>query len=271
MDSSSSITRRIFLFLAGGILAKLGLVRAADEETKKQAISANDIMRRMAETYKRCKSYQDSGDVTTIFHHKDGKSHTDSRPFTTAFVRPDQFRFEFKSSFNGTEWHRYIVWASGKDVRTWWDIRSKLEHSESLSSGLAGATGVSGGSAHVVPALLLPDEVTGRGLTNLSELSRLDDADLGGNPCFRIQGKLIIKIPQRERDEHRQRVQKLTGRLPEESEHGPTVIWIEKFKYLIRCIEEKVQFESFSTERTTEYDPLLNSQIAQKQLEFGIE
>ena len=80
MDCSSSITRRLFLFLTGGLLAKLGYASAAAEESNKKALSATDIMQRLAEAYKSCKSYQDSGTVTTVFHHKDGKQNTSLKP-----------------------------------------------------------------------------------------------------------------------------------------------------------------------------------------------
>ena len=98
MDCSSSITRRLFLFLTGGLLAKLGYASAVAEESKEKALSATDIMQRLAEAYKSCKSYQDSGTVTTVFHHKDGKQNTSLKPFTTAFVRPDGFRFRRRDS-----------------------------------------------------------------------------------------------------------------------------------------------------------------------------
>src|SRR5712692_9861378 len=210
MDCSSSITRRLFLFLTGGLLAKLGYASAAAEESNKKALSATDIMQRMAETYKSCKSYQDSGTVTTIFHHKDGKQHESLKPFTTAFVRPDRFRFEFKDSFDGHKWHRYIVWARGKEIRTWWDIRSKLEQHDSLAFGLAGPTGVSGGSAHTIPALLLPEQILGSRLTNLTEPKRLDDADLMRIACYRVQGKeRDFKITAAERDRLQQKILKI--------------------------------------------------------------
>jgi hypothetical protein len=258
--------------LTGGFLTKLGFGSASGQETKKD-MPATEIIRRMAETYKNCKSYQDSGTVTTIFHHKDGKEHTSSRPFTTAFVRPDRFRFEFKSSFDGHKWYRYIVWARGKDVRTWWDIHSESEQltvTDSLALGLGGATGVSGGSAHTIPALLLPEQIPGSRLTKLVELKRLDDADLMGIACYRVQGKKRdFKITAAERDHLQQKIQKISGRIPEEAQHGPTVVWIDKATSLVRRIEEKVQFESFRTESTTEYNPLLDTPIGEKQLEFG--
>ena len=276
MDSLPSITRRLFLFLAGGMLAKLRFASAKGDEDSKRFESANEILRQMAETYKMCKSYQDSGTVTTIYHQKGGKQHTDSRPFTTAFVRPDRFRFEFKSSFDGKKWHRYIVWAHGKDVRSWWDIpksgntRAKLEQPESLNMALAGPTGVSGGSAHTIPALLLPDQIEGRRLTDLAEVKRLDDADLERIHCYRIQGRVLpVEMKKAEPDHLRQKIQKPPGRQPEEGKYGPTVVWIDIATFLVRRIEEKMQFESFRADSITEYDASVDTPIAEKQLEFG--
>jgi len=277
MDSLPSITRRLFLFLTGGMLAKLGFASARGDEGNKQSKSANEILRQMAETYKNCKTYRDSGTVTTVFYHKDGKQHTSSKPFTTVFVRPDRFRFEFKSSFDAKKWHRYIVWAKGKDVRSWWDIqprseetRAKLEHPESLALAVAGATGVSGGSALTVPSLLLPDRIEGRRLTDLTELKRLDDSDIERIHCYCIQGTMpLFEMTPAERDRLRKDVGRLGRPQPEEAKRGPMVVWIDKATFLVRRIEQKVQFQSFRTDATTEYDPSVDTPIAEKQLEFG--
>ncbi len=51
---------------------------------------------------------------------------------------------------------------------------------------LAGATGVSSGSAHTIPALLLPREVGGRMLTDLEQPKRGEDKVLDDHKCFTI-------------------------------------------------------------------------------------
>lgn len=51
-------------------------------------------------------------------------------------------------------------------------------------AGARGATGVSGGSAHTVPALLMPDEVGGRSLAELADSAeRLADETVEGAVC----------------------------------------------------------------------------------------
>src|SRR5262245_40637691 len=97
--SLPSITRRVFLFLTGGFFAKFALGHTRIEADD-QGLSAEEILERMATTYAKCKTYQDSGCVTTTFFYAD-RQHTHKKPFSTAFVRPGQFRFEFKSTHDG--------------------------------------------------------------------------------------------------------------------------------------------------------------------------
>jgi hypothetical protein len=261
-----SITRRLFLLLTGGLFAKFGLGHAAIEADD-HALSAGEILERMATTYATCKTYQDSGWVTTIFIRGDGQR-TDKKPFSTAFVRPTRFRFEFKSSFDGHTWHRYLVCADGADARTWWDIQPGVTQQPSLALGLAGATGVSGGSAHTVPALLMPDTIGGKRLTDLTQLKRLGDAKIGEVDCFRIQGTLVIEVDPAERERHRQEMMKVTGKDRGSPARGPETLWIDRSTFLLRRIDEQTQFDDFRTESITTYEPLVDVEIADSQLRF---
>jgi hypothetical protein len=267
MHWSSSITRRLFFFLTGGLFANLDLSRSAATDADGEDLAAAEILARMAKTYANCVTYQDSGCVTTVFVHAQSER-TDKRPFSTAFVRPARFRFDFKSTHDGSNWHRYIVWADGANVRTWWEIRPEVEQQPSLSLGLAGATGVSRGSAHTIPAMLMPDSIGGTRLTDLSDLKRLEDAQFGEFDCFRIQGKLIIDVQPAELERRRRQVMKGTGKDLGYAERGPETLWIDKSAYLLRRIDEHTQFDSFRTESTTVYDPLIDVPIADNQLQF---
>src|SRR5437660_3207129 len=115
-------------------------------------MNPEQILAALAEVYAECGSYRDCGQVVTRFVHlDDNPPRTVMQPFSTAFVRPHRFRFEYRD-----EYGRYIVWANGEAVQTWWDVSPGVEQQESLEMALAGATGVSGGSAHTIPALLMP-------------------------------------------------------------------------------------------------------------------
>ena len=136
---------------------------------------------------------------------------------------------------------RNIIWANGKDVQTWWDIKPGIEKAKSLHLAVAGATGVSGGSAHVIPALLLPDVVGGANLTAITDVKRAEDGKLDKAECFRVEGKFGKQ---------------------------PITLWIDKKSYLVRRIDEQTTFDTFRTEQTTTYDPTINDKIADKLLEI---
>jgi hypothetical protein len=95
---------------AGGLclLLMAGARLAAADEPKQDALTAKQVLDRMAKVYAGCKSYRDSGLVKTVFVQVDGK-HTVEKPFTTAFICPDRFRFEYKWKDGDRPEARYIV------------------------------------------------------------------------------------------------------------------------------------------------------------------
>jgi pimeloyl-ACP methyl ester carboxylesterase len=195
----------------------------------------------MAQVYRTCGTYRDTGVVRTVYVEKLGER-TDEKPFRTAFVRPDRFRFEFTyKHFLGNP-DRYIVWRQGSDVRSWWGVRPGVEKLESLSEGLSGATGVSGGSAHTVPRLLLPGEVDGRSLEEMTGVVRLADSPCGQSTCSVVEGLYA--------DQKRK-------------------IWIDPRTYLLRRVEGATAFEGFRTVETTTYEPRVNEPPRDGDLEFG--
>lgn len=206
-----------------------------------ESVTAGEILMRVAAAYGACRSYSDSGVVTTVFIIA-GDRLTDEKPFKTAFVRPDRFRFQFRNkSVAGDAEDVYIVWRKGSEVLTWWDVRPGVQKEPSLNMALGGATGVSGGSAHAIAALLLPGEVTGRCLTSLTDAIRVEDAELGGVQCFRIQGTHAF---------------------------WPTTVWVEKRTFLVRRIDTKHDFGTFRAETITTYDPVLNGEVTDAMLAF---
>jgi outer membrane lipoprotein-sorting protein len=219
----------MILALSAGIPATPGATSGPDEP-----LTASALLERMTRAYSGCRSYHDTGTEKTVFT-SEVPVRVEERPFHTAFVRPDRFRFEFADRGK-----RFIIWRSGSQVHTWWDIDSSLESPESLDDAIAGATGISGGSAHTVPLLLMPAELKGRRLAELAQVSRLPDALLGQTDCFRIEGKV--------------------GGLSE-------TIWLDKGTYLVRKIEEQLPARFGATE-TTSYEAALDEDISDNLLAF---
>ena len=117
--------------------------------------------------------------------------------------------------------------------------QQKLE--ESLGLAVAGATGVSGGSAHNIPSLLLPKEVGGRKLTDVADTKRISDAMINETPCYRIRGTYA---------------------------DDPITIWIDQETHLVRRIDTQSEFDDFTTEETTVYDPVIDKAVDPRVLEY---
>ena len=206
------------------------------------SLSGSAIFERVLEVYATAKTYIDEGEVRTVFFQNEGKR-TEVRPFSTAFIRPTDFRFEFKSRRGEVEWDSYIVWMDGGTVKTWWHIQPGIETHKSLGTAIAGATGVSGGSAFTVPNLLMPEIIRGHGIRELTGITLLGEAQLDQTPTFKLQG----------RDR--------TGNLH--------TLWIDTKSFLILQTFEQKQFPGFRTENTTTYFPETNVQIDLKKLQFS--
>lgn len=231
-------------------------------------MTSQEIIAAMAERYADCSSYRDSGCVLTERSYSDGRPHSlEQRPFITAFVRPDRFRFESKSYRSPSNaFCRYIVCSNGETVRQHWDRRPERQPQASLSLALAGATGVSGPSAHTIPTLLMPGRIDVIGLSDLVELTRLPDETLGDVDCYRIYGRQVIDpaIQQQLHDEHIRR----TGRPPGPRESGPMHLWIERDRLLLRRLSWRTQFNTRQLECITTYEPQMDVEVTEDELHF---
>jgi outer membrane lipoprotein-sorting protein len=243
----------LFQFLiVGSVLAqqdskgtKAPAKQAEQSETKPSELSAEEILNKMVSAYAECKSYKDEGEVTIVFLGKD-QTFTDHRPFTTSFVRPKLFRFEFKirSGPGFGPWQRYVVWADGKKIRSWWTVTPQVKEFESIERALAGPTGVSGGSAATIPAVLIPGMKWGGGLKRLRDARLLGEEKVDDADCYKIEA-----TPLGERGSRK-------------------TLWIDKQTFLVRKIFGTTKLPSLSTEETTTYKPQVNIDIPAKEFTF---
>jgi hypothetical protein len=204
-------------------------------------LSATQILTRVEQVYAGCTSYSDTGVVTTVFHRDNGITRTDEKPFKTAFVRPDRFRFEYSETSTNGRKSQYVVWRNASEVKSRWTIRRGVKNEASLSIAIAGATGVSGGSAHTVPALLMPGEIEGLKLSDLSQVTRAQSQKWRDEDCFRIDG---IQL------------------------EGVISLWVDRNTFLIRRLDERKEHDGFRTEKTTTYEPVINEPVDEKLLGF---
>jgi hypothetical protein len=157
-------------------------------------MTALDVLRAMSSRYAAMRSYQDRGIVLTKSpDHAD----TNETIFATAFRRPDRFRFEWTTHHPYPPLRhlrtRHVIWNDCQGTFYFNDLRPAVEPQASLRLAIAGATGVSRGSAHTVPALLIP-EVGGFTLPQLQRLTLAHD-QCEGTRCYRITGHHPAAIP----------------------------------------------------------------------------
>jgi len=246
----------VFLVCAVHVRADEAPQRGRDSEAQKSTgtdkPSAREIISRMEETYRTCRSYSDTGLVKTVFISEHG-NRIEKKPFTTAFVRSDRFRFEYRSKhpFPGAKELRHIIWSDGDEVRTWWDVRPGVKKEPSLLMAVAAATGVSGASAKTIPTLLMPDKLGASRITMLDQPKRLAESTIDGVACYRVRGKLAY------------------------SDSPPITLWISKASFLIHRIDETALFaatedrHAFRTELTTTYKPNVGIELTEEDLAFN--
>jgi hypothetical protein len=149
-------------------------------------MNAQAILDQMHANYAQMTSYQDSGVVITTWT---AEPPSEKIFFTTAFRRPDRFMFEWMSDDSQDQRRilsRSALWSGRLGTFTHFISREPPERANSLCLAIAGATGISGGAAHTIPAMLMP-EVTGFMLSELEDLSLTQEV-FESTACYRILG-----------------------------------------------------------------------------------
>ena len=227
-------------FVAGCGASLITLATAFADVPAELPLTAQEVIDRVAKVYATCATYRDTGCVRHDYLI-DGKASVSERAFSTAFVRPDRFRFEFTSkSVAGQPDARYIIWRQDKAVQTWWDLQPGVDKPADLKHAVATCQGVSGRASHTVPALLLPKEMH-ESLTALTALKRLDDAKLDRRECFRLDGVYGTT---------------------------PSSFWIDKKSLALLQIQQRHTFGNDSVVSTTAYDPVIDGEVTAKLLAF---
>jgi hypothetical protein len=177
------VRRKLIL---GGLMAPLaGFAKEED---------ASSVLARAKQRYRGLKTYQDRGSVR--YHLVDGDQEV---RFETAFVRSSRFRFEWSKGHPFPPLRRFVtrnvIWSDGDAAYTWtkYPGQAATERKErSLATAVAGATGVSSRSAHVIATLLMADlwrqEPFGDSVLNLKGALRVGAESIDGVDCHRLRG-----------------------------------------------------------------------------------
>jgi hypothetical protein len=151
------------------------------------------ILRRVATTYADCATYEDHGVVETRFHPGMPQEAVSKIWFTTYFRRPNLFRFAFMTrmmeGLSGSDL-THVIWSDGKTTHfktPLWPFSGQSD----LSTAIAGATGISSGSAIRVPQLLIKDLAIGNTLTAIKKPRHLAVESTDSEMCDRIDHETL--------------------------------------------------------------------------------
>ena len=226
------------------------------DEPISESPSSSEVLSKAAEVYRNLKSYRDEGIAVTKFERLIA-AHTTERHFTTAYSSPGQFRFQFTEAGVVKGLSQYVVWKQGDEVKSWWTVKPPVVQHASLDSAIAGATGVSGGTAYTIPSVLL-NEAAWKGLnwTSLTNGYRISDGVERDIPCFRIQ-----RLTSTRAEKH--------GGIETPATTGKETYWVSKDAFLLLRIDSETDFGSFLTKGFVQYFPTINSPISETAFEFG--
>jgi len=223
----------------GTICLLLILTATLGHAQEKEDVSAKEVLDRMVSVYASCKSYLDKGRVKQVFPGARGR--VVMKPFTTAFVRPSHFRFEF-SEDNEITSQQFVAWRDIKSIRSWWSIQRETKNHETLGEPLRNATGISATSAIVVPSMLFQNLGDTHRVQQMTDLSFGTEEKVNGRPAYCIQGKDWLK--------------------------DSVTIWIDKETFLLVKLFERKRSGGSEVDLTITYEPQINVEVPPGKLAF---
>ena len=204
-------------------------------------LTAEEILSRMKKVYANARTYQDKGLVKVVIRFPE-KTHTVKKPFTTAFIRPDRFRYEYKEIKSLVTTSKFVAYLNGQDLNVYWDLDEGASQIETIGDALAAAAGISAGSARTVPTMLLPNKSRFRNaILFFSSPKRAVDEVIDGVNCYQIE---------------------------DPGDYRDLTVWVDKEEFLLRKMYVEMDLKDSRAETTTTYKPILNGEVTDKMLEF---
>lgn len=157
-------------------------------QTKDTQLTVHQVIAKMGETYKNCKSYMDIGLIEQSLIVNSGEKYIMKSPFKTYFTRPNFFRFEWKHQIHPEgQKFLYVVWSNGNETYTY-NEPDKFRKNTSLEAGIMACAGISKGGSITVPLMLINQEKSIVS-NNLIEEALIREERINETECYVIQGK----------------------------------------------------------------------------------
>jgi hypothetical protein len=215
-------------------------------------MSASEVINRVTEIYSSCSTYLDEGQEEAKDVNYGGRvSH---RTFTTAFVRPSNFRFEELLSQPSKEKVRFIAWQAGAEASVW--PSAKASPTGQTGPGSAYFLTLTRRAQNIVLGLLFPPGARRNTLYDLTDLKLAGQERVNGRLTFRIDGNLTQVRFSRDARGNQEHIP-----MP-----LPTSVWIDQQEFLILKIRQK---HVGTLTITTTFKPVVNSSVPPEKLSFN--
>ena len=197
--------------------------------------TADDVLKKMFEMYRGCRSYRDTGVMTSAIQGPLAAGEKTEK-FTTVFARPARYRFT-KSWVKDEEEQEQLVWRNGPEFQIRWNTRPNLKPAQSLEMAL----GLAHPQSEITAAMLMADVRHSLALDTVGHKLAGDEA-IDGHSCWLIES--------------------LT------TKQQPAKFWIEKQSFLLRQFKHSRKAGAVMDERTITWQPEVNVDIPDSALQL---
>jgi hypothetical protein len=173
------------------LFASVGFGRNKDN-TAGLALTARQVIDRMSQAYSTAQSYSDTGLVREVTPGPKNSSIKLITSFNTYFVRPDNYRFEWKA-VGGDEPGWKVIWSNGG---TFFSLNPGGQPVRETRTGrtIGSAAVVSRGASHTIAALLTT-QISGFRITQIRHASLERNEVFEGDRCYVVKGFHPLGFP----------------------------------------------------------------------------
>ncbi len=197
--------------------------------------TADDVLKKMFEVYRECRSYRDTGVMTSAIQGPLAAGEKIEK-FTTFFARTARYRFT-KSWMNDDGEQEQLVWRDGPEFQIRWNTRPAMKPAQSLER----AIGFGQPQSEIIAAMLMPDVQHSLALDTVGH-KLAGDEDIDGHACWLIES--------------------LT------TKQQPAKFWIDKHSFLLRQFKHSRKTGAIMDEKTITWQPQANVDIPDSALQL---
>jgi hypothetical protein len=219
--------------------------------------AADDLWERSRAAYVSLHSYADAGVVTTEDRSPGAPLVTERHTFTTDYLAPRKFYFEFRKDPAHIK-ERLVVWCAGADFESWWSATG-VHQTYPQGTG-ATAFAVSNyptkGAVVMVPPLLFSKAGLQGPLAELKQPRLAGTEEVDGHRVYKLVGEVTLGYA--------------TGL----GGHArPTTVWLDSLTLLVRKVVQDTPAgspEGSVSRIITTYRPQANPELADSVFRFAV-